>query len=323
MPYMPHPFPPFIQTSSLSRSTLSIIKMSSSFTTSSSRWAALTTRDPAAYSAFIYAVKSTNCYCRPTCPARLARRANVVFYPSAAEAARDGFRACKRCKPDAGDEIMLTRLNSRKDAADIAFEKACSIIVAAVAKGNANELGLKDLAKAVGLTPRYFHKVFKDRMGVTPAQYVKLKQGEMATVQGLDLPQEESKEDRQRVQNGGEEELGFDFDFTDLVNEEMMSGGESSLSPDVPTPPLLDGSLDGILPDVFADAAGEKQMPFYSALFTFDETGLDLLDLGTFGGVDEIEHAWLNMEDDKSLNSLAPYDFNSGNYADSNPFIIP
>ncbi|KAF2801875.1 uncharacterized protein BDZ99DRAFT_528087 [Mytilinidion resinicola] len=285
-----------------------------SFTTPSTRWAALTTRDPAAYSAFIYAVKSTNCYCRPTCPARLARRANVVFYSSAAEAAKDGFRACKRCKPDAGDE---------KDAADIAFEKACSIIVDAVAEGKASELGLKELAKAVGLTPRYFHKVFKDRMGVTPAQYVKLKGEEMSTIGGLSAPQEEGKEDPQRGPSGGEQELGFDFDFGDLVNEEMMGGGEGSVSPEGHTPPLPDGQPDGILPDALADADREKQMPFYSALFTFDEMGLDLLDLGTFGGVDEIEHAWLNMEDDKTLNSLAPYDFNSGNYMDSNPFIIP
>ncbi|EXJ88491.1 hypothetical protein A1O1_05421 [Capronia coronata CBS 617.96] len=72
---------------------------STSYITPSSRWKALMTRDGLATSAFVYAVLTTKIYCRPDCKARLARRANVVFYATAAQAEKAGFRACKRCKP--------------------------------------------------------------------------------------------------------------------------------------------------------------------------------------------------------------------------------
>ncbi|KAI5779827.1 metal binding domain of Ada-domain-containing protein, partial [Geopyxis carbonaria] len=87
-----------------------------SFPTPHSRWRALTTRDPSAKHSFIYSVLTTHIYCRPTCPSRLARRANIVFHDSAAAAEADGFRACKRCRPDSGagtggggEETVLAR----------------------------------------------------------------------------------------------------------------------------------------------------------------------------------------------------------------------
>lgn len=50
---------------------------------------------------FVTAVKSTGIYCRPSCPARSPLAQNVAFYPTAAAAHQAGFRACKRCRPDA------------------------------------------------------------------------------------------------------------------------------------------------------------------------------------------------------------------------------
>ena len=50
---------------------------------------------------FYTAVKTTGIYCRPSCPAVTPKRANVTFFPSAAAAQRSGFRACRRCRPDA------------------------------------------------------------------------------------------------------------------------------------------------------------------------------------------------------------------------------
>ena len=50
---------------------------------------------------FVTAVTSTGIYCRPSCPAITPKRANVRFLPHAAAAQRAGFRACKRCRPDA------------------------------------------------------------------------------------------------------------------------------------------------------------------------------------------------------------------------------
>ena len=64
-----------------------------------SRWRSVATRDRSADGSFVYAVRSTGVYCRPSCPSRGAKPQNVVFYatPAAAEAA--GFRACLRCHP--------------------------------------------------------------------------------------------------------------------------------------------------------------------------------------------------------------------------------
>ena len=57
-------------------------------------------RDASADGTFCFAVRTTGVYCRPSCGARRPRAENVVFFRDAAAAARAGFRACKRCKPD-------------------------------------------------------------------------------------------------------------------------------------------------------------------------------------------------------------------------------
>ena len=63
-------------------------------------WRAVQRRDRRADGAFFYAVRTTGVYCRPSCAARRARRENVRFYPTSDEAARAGFRPCRRCRPD-------------------------------------------------------------------------------------------------------------------------------------------------------------------------------------------------------------------------------
>ena len=133
------------------------------YTTDAARWRALATRDANANGHFIYTVKSTNVYCRPTCPARLARRANVGFCKTSFEAEANGFRACKRCKPNTVLE----------DPQERAVEKACVLISEAMKNDDLKALRLQDLAKNVGLTPRYFHKIFKDKTGVTPKEWAK------------------------------------------------------------------------------------------------------------------------------------------------------
>src|SRR5579885_3295322 len=91
------------------------------------RWAAVATRDAAADGRFVFAVKTTGVYCRPSCPSRQPRRENVVFYrvPEAAEAA--GYRACKRCRPKdarASDPALrkVRRVCARIDEALLAGE---------------------------------------------------------------------------------------------------------------------------------------------------------------------------------------------------------
>lgn len=134
------------------------------FVDNRSRWRAVTTRDPSADGIFVYAVKSTHIYCRPVCNARLARQANVDFYDTPQQAEEAGFRACKRCKPEL----------AKFDPLESVLKNACAIIEEAISDATTTSGGkitLKEIAAKVNLTPRYLHKVFKERMGCTPKQY--------------------------------------------------------------------------------------------------------------------------------------------------------
>ena len=153
---------PFVLYTIVKYETFSLSEMD--FSTLSSRWTALTTRNRLADPHFVYAVKTTKIYCRPSCAARLARRANIVFYNTPSAATKAGYRACKRCKPDS---------EPQDDPQDVAVAKACQIIRAALSSSeHANgHIGLNELAERVQLTPSYLHKTFKARMGVTPKAY--------------------------------------------------------------------------------------------------------------------------------------------------------
>src|SRR5512138_1167319 len=67
-------------------------------------WNAVVNRDTADTGEFFYAVKTTGVYCRPTCASRRPLRKNVEFFATTAEAREHGYRACKRCRPDATTE---------------------------------------------------------------------------------------------------------------------------------------------------------------------------------------------------------------------------
>src|SRR5256714_14271864 len=64
------------------------------------RWRAVVERDPRANDAFFSSVATPGVYCRPSCASRRARRENVSFHASCADAERAGFRPCKRCRPN-------------------------------------------------------------------------------------------------------------------------------------------------------------------------------------------------------------------------------
>jgi hypothetical protein len=74
--------------------------LSGSFSSDDDRWEAVRRRDPAAVGAFVYGVRTTAVYCRPSCGARLPRRENVSFHATCADAERAGLRPCKRCRPN-------------------------------------------------------------------------------------------------------------------------------------------------------------------------------------------------------------------------------
>ena len=70
------------------------------FVTDAERWEAVQERDPQADGSFYYSVRTTGVYCRPSCASRPARRENVAFHTTCADAERAGFRPCKRCRPN-------------------------------------------------------------------------------------------------------------------------------------------------------------------------------------------------------------------------------
>jgi len=132
-------------------------EMLAAATLSDPRWAAVAARDPQADGRFVYSVKTTGVYCRPSCAARAARPENVAFHRSPAEAERAGFRPCKRCKPD---QPPL----SQQHAATVA--RLCRLIEDAEQAPT-----LEQLAQHAGLSAYHLHRVFKAVTGVTPKAY--------------------------------------------------------------------------------------------------------------------------------------------------------
>jgi AraC family transcriptional regulator, regulatory protein of adaptative response / methylated-DNA-[protein]-cysteine methyltransferase len=121
------------------------------------RWQAVKRRDLAFDGTFLFAVRTTGIYCRPSCASRAAKRENVSFFSTAAQAEKAGYRACKRCRPDqlgAPDPQMQ------------AVKRACERIETAEEAPK-----LAELAASAGLSPYHFHRVFKALTGVTPKAY--------------------------------------------------------------------------------------------------------------------------------------------------------
>jgi AraC family transcriptional regulator of adaptative response/methylated-DNA-[protein]-cysteine methyltransferase len=121
------------------------------------RWAAIAARDRAADGRFVYSVRTTGVYCRPSCAARPARPENVAFHASAAEAERAGFRPCKRCRPDRASR-------DEQHAATVA--ELCRFIEAAE-----QPPALDELARRAGMSAWHLHRVFKRSTGLTPKAY--------------------------------------------------------------------------------------------------------------------------------------------------------
>jgi AraC family transcriptional regulator, regulatory protein of adaptative response / methylated-DNA-[protein]-cysteine methyltransferase len=141
----------------MSPSTASIPMAAKPFTDDESRWQALADRDPAADGEFVYSVKTTGVYCRPTCASRPARRENVRFHATCEEAEAAGFRACKRCKPT-GESVV------EHQAAIVA--RACRII-----EESDDMPSLDELAGSVGMSRFHLHRLFKAQTGLTPRGY--------------------------------------------------------------------------------------------------------------------------------------------------------
>lgn len=118
----------------------------------------VTSRDPRFDGVFFTAVRTTGIYCRPSCPARTPASGNVTFHRSAASAQAAGFRACKRCAPDA-----VPGSPEWDVAADVA-DRAMRL----VADGVVDRDGVDGLATRLGYSHRHLTRLLVERWGVGP-----------------------------------------------------------------------------------------------------------------------------------------------------------
>jgi AraC family transcriptional regulator of adaptative response/methylated-DNA-[protein]-cysteine methyltransferase len=125
--------------------------------TATSRYRAVLLRDRRADGSFVYAVRSTGIYCRPSCPSRKPRRERTTFFSTGAEAERAGFRPCRRCRPDATDAPSLVERIVRAWAE--------------LAAGNEDgRVPLRALAAAVGSSPSHVQRTFQRVLGCSPRE---------------------------------------------------------------------------------------------------------------------------------------------------------
>jgi len=121
---------------------------------------------------FVTAVLTTKIYCRPSCPVRPPFARNVRFYPTAAAAQRAGFRACKRCRPDASPGSP--EWNVRGDVVARAMRL--------IADGTVDREGVTGLAARVGYTTRQLERMLQAEVGANPLALARAQRSQTARV---------------------------------------------------------------------------------------------------------------------------------------------
>ncbi len=126
-------------------------------------WKAVQERDARFDGAFVFGVKTTGIFCRPSCRAKAAKRENVEFFEEIKRAELSGFRACLKCRP------------KKADGADPQAElviKALKMIEADT------EISLEEISGKVGISLFHFQRVFKEFIGISPKKYAEAKRME-------------------------------------------------------------------------------------------------------------------------------------------------
>jgi len=118
------------------------------------KWQQVIARDARQDGRFVFAVRTTGVYCRPSCPSRRPRRDSVEFFPTPNEAERAGYRACLRCKPTevSSQARYVARARQILDSAE-------------------GTVTLPELSKRVGLSPFHLQRLFKRATGLSPREY--------------------------------------------------------------------------------------------------------------------------------------------------------
>lgn len=129
----------------------------SDYATDDARWQAVLARDSNADGHFVYAVRTTGVFCRPSSSARLPKRENVEFFASAEAAEAAGYRASRRARAD--------QTSAAAERAALVAQ-ACRLIEASETSPD-----LDALAAQAGMSPFHFHRVFKAETGLTPKAY--------------------------------------------------------------------------------------------------------------------------------------------------------
>src|SRR4051794_35978909 len=133
---------------------------------------AVKSRDRRFDGVFYTAVRTTGIYCRPSCPARTPAFHNVTFHPSAASAQAAGYRACKRCLPDA------TPGSPDWDVAATAAGRAMRLI----ADGVVDREGVQGLADRVGYTSRHLARILTTELGAGPLALARARRVQTARI---------------------------------------------------------------------------------------------------------------------------------------------
>ena len=121
-------------------------------------WNAVLARDASRDGSFVFAVRSTGIYCRPSCPARRPHREQVSFFQIPEAAEREGFRACRRCHPR-----RVRSVDSRIEL----VRRICH----AIDEHDEEPQTLKTLSEQTGVSAHHLQRTFKDVMGITPRYY--------------------------------------------------------------------------------------------------------------------------------------------------------
>lgn len=123
-------------------------------------WRAVEARDARFDGAFVFGVKTTGIFCRPSCSARKPKRENVSFYDGCREAEVEGFRACLRCKPK-NEHVVDPQIEM--------VLRACELI------DTEDQLSLETLSGELGLSTSHFQRTFKNIVGISPKKYAEAK----------------------------------------------------------------------------------------------------------------------------------------------------
>jgi len=136
------------------------------------RYTAALSKDARFDGVFFCAVRTTGIYCRPSCPAITPKRVNIVFYPTAAAAQQAGFRACKRCRPDASPGSP--EWNVRSDVAGRAMRL--------IADGVVDRSGVDGLAARLGYSARQVGRLLTAEVGAAPLALARAQRARTARV---------------------------------------------------------------------------------------------------------------------------------------------